>query len=422
MKLTDRTIRSLEPRATGQYEVFDAAVPGLAIRVNTASKSWVLFYRERLPDASGGFASGKRQRRLTLGTFPALSLATARTKAHLSLHELTTKGIDPAVGKRDARTAETFGDLAADYMKRHALLKKKSWREDQRKLNADILPHWRTRHVKGITRRDVHDLLDRIVDRGKPVMANRVQALVSRIFKHGIDRSWIDSSPASGIAKQPETQRERVLTSEELAHLWRMLQSAKADRAVTHEQAPPMSPMLARGLQLMLRTAQRGGEIFTMRWDDVDETKKWWTIPSGQTKNGAAHRVPLTTAALALIAEARADGSGPSGWVFAGPQGGTLKDKAKKAVSSLRQAGLLTGDYTRHDFRRTVATGMESLGIPTGTIAKLMNHLEAGPRATHIYARHPFDQEKRHALDTWGRHLDALLGVGSLGRVVPFVR
>ena len=125
---------------------------------------------------------------------------------------------------------------------------------------------------------------------------------------------------------------------------------------------------------------------------------------------------------MALIAEARADGSGPSGWVFAGPQGGTLKDKAKKAVSSLRQAGLLTGDYTRHDFRRTVATGMESLGISTSTIAKLMNHREAGPRATHIYARHPFDQEKRDALDTWGRHLDALIGPGLLGPVVPFPR
>ena len=81
-----------------------------------------------------------------------------------------------------------------------------------------------------------------------------------------------------------------------------------------------------------------------MQWSDVDEAKEWWTIPGTQTKNGVPHRVPLTKAALALIAEARADGSGLSWWVFAGPQGGTLKDKAKKAVSSLRHAGLLTGD------------------------------------------------------------------------------
>jgi integrase len=421
MKLTDRTIRSLKRRGTGQYEVFDDTVPGLAIRVNSRSKSWVLFYRERLPDTSGGFAPGKRLRRLTLGTYPALGLATARTKAQLALRELNTKGTDPAVGKREARNTQSFGELAADYMERHAKPRKKSWKEDQRKLNADVLPHWAHRHVKAITRRDVHDLLDRVVDRGKPVMANRVQAVVSRVFKYGIDRGWLDSSPAAGISKQPETSRERVLTHAELTELWRVLEAVRTGTGVTDDhRASPLSPMLARGLQMMLRTASRGGEIFSMRWDDVDETKEWWTIPGAQAKNGVPHRVPLTTAALALIAEARADGSGPSGWVFAGPRGGTLKDKARKVVSGLRHAGLLTGDYTRHDFRRTVATSMEGMGITTSTIAKLMNHVEAGPRATHVYARHPYDTEKRQALEAWGRHLDALIHGLTSARIVPF--
>ena len=421
MKLTDRTIRSLGRRGTGQYEVFDDTVPGLAIRVNSRSKSWVLFYRERLPDTSGGFAPGKRLRRLTLGTYPALGLATARSKAQLALRELNTKGTDPAVGKREARNTQSFGELAADYMERHAKPRKKSWKEDQRKLNADVLPHWADRHVKAITRRDVHDLLDRVVDRGKPVMANRVQAVVSRVFKYGIDRGWLDSSPAAGISKQPETSRERVLTHAELTELWRVLEAVRTGTGVTDDhRASPLSPMLARGLQMMLRTASRGGEIFSMRWDDVDETKEWWTIPGAQAKNGVPHRVPLTTAALALIAEARADGSGPSGWVFAGPRGGTLKDKARKVVSSLRHAGLLTGDYTRHDFRRTVATSMEGMGITTSTIAKLMNHVEAGPRATHVYARHPYDTEKRQALEAWGRHLDGLIHGVTSARVVPF--
>ena len=421
MKLTDRTIRSLGRRGTGQYEVFDDTVPGLAIRVNSRSKSWVLFYRERLPDTSGGFAPGKRLRRLTLGTYPALGLATARSKAQLALRELNTKGTDPAVGKREARNTQSFGELAADYMERHAKPRKKSWKEDQRKLNADVLPHWADRHVKAITRRDVHDLLDRVVDRGKPVMANRVQAVVSRVFKYGIDRGWLDSSPAAGISKQPETSRERVLTHAELTELWRVLEAVRTGTGVTDDhRASPLSPMLARGLQMMLRTASRGGEIFSMRWDDVDETKEWWTIPGAQAKNGVPHRVPLTTAALALIAEARADGSGPSGWVFAGPRGGTLKDKARKVVSSLRHARLLTGDYTRHDFRRTVATSMEGMGITTSTIAKLMNHVEAGPRATHVYARHPYDTEKRQALEAWGRHLDGLIHGLTSARIVPF--
>ena len=114
MTLTDHTIRSLKPRATGQYEQYHDVVPGLGLRVNSGSKSWVLFYRERLPDTSGGFTSGKRKKRWTLGPYPALSLAAARVKAQRALHALTTKGIDPAVGKREARRAQSFGELATD--------------------------------------------------------------------------------------------------------------------------------------------------------------------------------------------------------------------------------------------------------------------------------------------------------------------
>ena len=72
------------------------------------------------------------------------------------------------------------------------------------------------------------------------------------------------------------------------------------------------------------------------------------------------------------------------------------------------------------DLWRTVATGLEELGFPTSTIAHVLNQSEGGPRATKIYARHHFDTEKKTALEAWGRHLDALIGVGSLGRVVPF--
>ena len=414
MTLTDRTIRSLKPRATGQYERYDDVVPGLGLRVNSDSKSWVLFYRDRISDGADGFTSGKRRRRWTLGTYPALSLAEARKKAQRALADLTTKGVDPAVGKREARNAESFGELAADYLERHAKPKKKSWKEDQRKLRADVLPCWASRPVKAITRKDVHALLDRTTDRGTPVTYNRVKALVSRIFKHGIDREWLDHNPAAGISKQPETSRERVLTNEELTGLWRVLD---AIRTGTHP-TPLISPMLARGLQTMLRTGQRGGEVLTMRWEDVDEASGWWTIPAEQAKNGKAQRVPLTAAAQLLVVEARRDGSGPNGWVFAGPQGGTLQDKGKKAVSRLRHAGL-AGDYTRHDLRRTVATGLQSLGFPLSTIAHVLNQSEGGSRVTPIYARHDFDTEKRTALEAWGRHLDALL-TGQPSRVVPF--
>ena len=423
MTLTDRTIRSLKPRATGQYERYDDVVPGLGLRVNSDSKSWVLFYRDRISDGADGFTSGKRRRRWTLGTYPALSLAEARKKAQRALADLTTKGVDPAVGKREARNAESFGELAADYMERHAKPKKKSWKEDRRKLTVDVLPYWRSRPVKAITRKHVHALLDRLTDRGKPVMYNRVLALVSRIFTYGIDKDWLDSNPAARVSRQKETPRERTLTDEEFKALWTLLDAAKTP---TRSPGAVITPMMARGLQLMIRTGQRAGEVFEMRWADVDETSGWWTIPGTKTKNGKTHRVPLTAAALALLAETRVNStpksviSGPDGWVFEAPRGGSNRWQASNVVSRLRHAGLLTGDYTRHDLRRTVATGLQALNIRRGTIAHVLNQQEGGSRVTPIYARHDFSKEKTAALEAWGRHLDALIGGATPSRLVSF--
>ena len=148
---------------------------------------------------------------------------------------------------------------------------------------------------------------------------------MSRIFKHGIDREWLDHNPAAGIPKKPERSRERVLTDEELTGLWEVLEAIRTGT----RPKPPISSMLARGLQLMLRTALRGGEVFTMEWGDVDDASGWWTIPGTKTKNGTTHRVPLTQAALALITAARTDGSGPDGLVFAGREGRTLEWQAR---------------------------------------------------------------------------------------------
>ena len=259
--LTDRAVVNLKPKEQ-RYQVFDGTCPGLSIRVTPrGAKSWVWQYREHVATDSG-FEPGKRTRFWTLGKYPAVTLKEARTITDKARALLKNRGVDPAGGKREARNTESFGELAADYIERHAKPNKKSWKEDQRQLTADVLPDWAPRPVKAITRKDVHALLDRITDRGKPVTYNRVKALVSRIFKHGIDREWLDHNPAAGIPKKPERSRERVLTDEELTGLWEVLEAIRTGTRPT----PPISSMLARGLQLMLRTAQRGGEVFTMEW------------------------------------------------------------------------------------------------------------------------------------------------------------
>lgn len=164
-----------------------------------------------------------------------------------------------------------------------------------------------------------------------------------------------------------------------------------------------------------------------MRWVDLSLPPDspdvpqfgWWTIPGEHTKNGEPHRVPLSADAIALIrAQQPADGK-PRDHVFTATGDGSVMDRAKKAPSRISRA--LGFQFRGHDLRRTAATRMAEAGIPREHIAKVLNHVEGGPRATQVYDRYHYDAEKRVALDTWARKLTAIFDQKDSGRVVPFV-
>src|SRR2546423_6763326 len=114
MKLTDRRVATIRADATRRLEVPDDKVAGLALRVTpSGAKTWTLRYR-----VEGGRRA--RLRRLTLGTYPAVGLAKARKAAANALGQVATTHTDPAAMKQAARLGETFGDLAKEYLARHA--------------------------------------------------------------------------------------------------------------------------------------------------------------------------------------------------------------------------------------------------------------------------------------------------------------
>jgi integrase len=155
-----------------------------------------------------------------------------------------------------------------------------------------------------------------------------------------------------------------------------------------------------------------------MKWADLDLETGWWTIPASDTKNGEPHRVPLVERVKTII-EAQRDGqAADEEFVFVG-RGASLRDRAKKAPSAVAKA--LGIDFRGHDLRRTAATRMASAGIPRDHIAKVLNHVEGGARATRVYDRHSYDAEKRMALDTWDRALAAILEQ-RVANVLPLTR
>ena len=383
-KLTDAVVRSL---AAGEKQVdYWCDTPkGFCLRVSPGGrKTFIVRYR----------VAGRR-RRMSLGGYPAVSLADARRRAKQVLGEVAGGG-DPAQVRQDARDADTFGDLAQLYLDKHALVKKRSWREDLRVIKSELFPLWKARSAQEIRRRDVRELVEAIAERPAPIMANRVLALIRKIFNFGIAREVVEFNPSAQIERPgKERQRHRVLSDEEIRAFWMKLDQEQVE--------------VAAAFRLRLVTAQRGGEVFDMRWADVDLVDRWWTIPGPDTKNGLPHRVPLNDLAIEILTALRTrvpTNRSPALYVLAGARG-----KRQRSEVSAR-IGL--PDFQGHDLRRTAASRMASAGVQRLVIGKILNHVERGVTAT--YDRYAYDAEKRAALDTWRRDLKAILAQTRRGK------
>jgi integrase len=413
--LTDRFLARLKPDPARQVDYFDQYrdAKGLVIRVSPSGvRTWCYLYR--LPNS-------RRLRRLKLGEYPTLSLEDARKEVLTRRQAVEVRGEDPAAEKAEWRKVETFSQLTAWYLSEHAKKHKKSWAEDERIINKELLPAWRDRKAPEVTRADVRTLLRKIVERPAPVMANRVLALISRIYTKALEEDvpGVVANPALRLPKPggEERGRDRVLTDDEIRQLWTVLEDVKRlpRRGAEDEETAAISPMIARGLQVLLLTGQRPGEVFKMRWAHVDLEARWWEMPESATKNRVAHRVPLTKRVVALVEEAKAQGPDGSRWVFAGIKGGSVAARALKASAELARAvdedgePLLPFSFHRHDLRRTCATNLAKAGVQRQTISRVLNHVDRGPRATLVYQRYEFDAEKRAALEAWDRRFAVIL-------------
>jgi len=355
-----------------------------------------------------------KKRRLTIGVYSKISLAEANRK-YAEAREMVAKGVDPGsktvAERQEERKAPTVETLATEYLEKWARPRKRSWREDERILKKDVIPEWGRRKAREITKRDVIRLLDGIVDRGAGIMANRTLATIRKMFNFAVSRDIVPVSPCLAVRSPAQEQRrDRVLTTDEIHAFWHALEEAK---------------MMAEGtklaLKLQLVTGQRKAEIVTAAWDEIDLTDKWWTIPPEKAKNKMAHRVPLSPLALELLQTAKNLAS-DSPWVFPSPR--TDRHITPEAVDhALRRPGLeaLGFSFVPHDLRRTAASHMTGMGISRLVVSKLLNHVERG--VTAVYDRHSYDLEKRQALESWARRLQAIVeGAAANAKVIPLVR
>ena len=395
MVLTDRAVKNAKPPEGGRLEIWDsvigqdATLPGaFGLRVTPRGvKSWVVMYR----------VNGK-QTRMTLGTFPAFGLAEARAMAREAL-QMAGRGDDPARMREAARKAtagaRTTGQEIRQFIERYAKPKNRSWRETERIFEYYVIPRIGDVPLEQVRRVDIVELLDGIVDQGRPYMANRVLAGVRRFFNWTVERGALDLSPASQIkAPAKEVSRDRVLSQDEIGAIW----------LACEEIGWPFGPLF----QLLLVTAQRRDEVAHMRWSNVDLDRMLWTIPREGAKSDRAHDVPLSPRAVAIL--------------HALPRTGdlTFSTNRRTPVSGFsrakRRCDELSGvsGWRLHDLRRTAASGMAGLEVPPYVVEKVLNHTQgqiSGVAA--VYNRYGYSSEKADALLAWSKAMDGIVGSGA---------
>src|ERR1700730_2097761 len=391
IKLTALAVANAKAPPRGRVEYWDAALPGFGLRVtDKGAKSWTVLFR----------AHGQL-RRLTLGKYPVLTLAAARDRAREVLREVE-KGIDPAAAKAEERRreADRFESVIAECIERHAKPNNRGWERQDRDLRREFLPHWRNRPISGIRRRDILEVLDKISARSSPRRANRYLALIKKFFAWCVERGYLEGSPASGI-KPPgrEISRDRVLSDDEVRVVWHAYESA----------GWPFGDLF----RLLILTAQRLGEVSTMRWADVDLVKATWTVPADVAKNGVANEVPLSPAALAILSAMPSLGASHVFPALNGsgrPVSGFSKAKARLDKAIAAELGVTGGampPWRLHDLRRSAASGMAQLAIAPHIIEKVLNHISGSlAGVAGVYNRFGYGPEKRAALETWARHVE----------------
>jgi integrase len=375
-KLTDQLLRKLPAPTTGNRITYDRgndAVRGFGIRVTAGgARSFVLNY-----------VIGGRERRLTIGAYPEWSATAAREEAKRLKREVDT-GHDP-LGERVAyREAPTVDELCERYLEEHAA-KKRAAAEDRRMIDRTVRPELGARKVAEITYTDIdrlHRKLTKTSARkktGAPYAANRLLALLSKMFSLSIRWGMRSDNPAKGVERNNEERRYRYLSRDELRRL--------TDALATHS-----SQSAANAIRLLLLTGARRGEVLSATWDQFDLKAGIWTKPSSHTKQKREHRIPLSAPARQLLAEMRETVSrqahwqtgGASPYLFPARSGDGPMADLKSSWTTICCAADLQG-LRLHDLRHTYASVLAGAGFSLPLIGALLGHTQAQTTARYSH-------------------------------------
>jgi len=384
LKLTKTAVAKANYSGAGSQRVviWDSALSGFGLRVYpTGRKAYVLSYRHH-----------GRKRLMVIGSPSELSVQDAREKAARKKVDLSD-GIDPLTEKNKRNKTDLFENFADAYLADYAS-QKKSVRDDKSMIKKLIKPVFGAIPLKDIQREDIAKLhrkigrqINKRTDKPKIYRANRVLALLSKMFEFAITEGYLPEThpnPAKRIKKFPEESRDTWIAPEQLPRLAEALD--KEQNTVARD-----------AIWLYLLTGLRKSELLKLHWSDIDFNRNEIRLPD--TKNGRRHYLPLSAEALTKLNSMPRIVDNP--YVLPGAIDGRHLVNIDKPWQRIRKAADLK-HVRLHDLRRTLGSWLASSGNSLHLIGRVLNH--SNTSTTQIYAR--FGQDTvRTALDQHGKQI-----------------
>lgn len=365
-KINETFVKKVAPPTANHKIHYDSDIPGFGVRVTKAgTKSFILNYH-----------INKRERRFTIGKFPAWTAAAARDKAK-ELRRLIDQGIDPQKEKTERRDAPTITDLWKEYEKDHFPTLSPRSQTDQRGMWANyILPELGMVAVRELNNRQVRHLHSKISEK-TPTRANRVLEVLRKALNLSIEWEWITRNPANDFRRNSEHSREKYLTADQYERVFAALEK------MTNQKA-------ANAIRLLTLTGARRGEVLGLEWQDLDLELGIWNRPPHKSKDRKRKRIPLSNEALMLLRSMREVAG--ADFLFPTSKGTPMPD-LNRPWRWLRSEVEIP-DLRIHDLRHSFASVLVSSGETLETIGKLLGHSQH--QTTMRYA-HLMDDPLRRA-------------------------
>lgn len=392
-RLTDSFLRAV--KVDRQTDYTDEVAHGLIARVNPGgSITFSVRYQAK--------RSGVEKARFKIGRYPTVSLAQARAAARSALSGAAL-GEDPA-RRRRAPAEGSFSQVAERWLEEWAKPRKRTWKQDKRSIDTNLVPAWGRLPPGEITAQDVRSLLRKIRDRGAPVQANRTQSLIHTIFRWAVEEGIVRNNPAAGLRRlTQETAEGKALTDDELVRVWN---ACVAEGSIA-----------CRALQVLILTGARSSEVTGGSYSEIVEPPHWWEVPGERMKAKRPHTIYLVDTALEIIATLDPLRAYQQCDFFFPGRGGEVLETGSLEIPTpirwlprayVRVQQLAGAIVTPRTIRRTFATGLAALSVPERVQDECLSHVPQSVRGRH-YDRWSYREEKREAWCAWERHLRGLL-------------